>query len=134
MAKSALSLSVKQMVSTMSSSTRRVVQQYGSSPPGRPVEGSEGNIRRATLDELSDLYDRGELEPSGDKGEIPEDEFPDDFWDRAVMVDPPPRSVHLKLDRDVFDYFKAQGKGHLTRMQNVLRAYVRAQKSRSDET
>lgn len=43
---------------------------------------------------------------------------------------PPPRSVHLKLDRDVFDFFKSQGKGHLTRMQNVLKAYVRAQTRR----
>ncbi|MGV8841173.1 MAG: BrnA antitoxin family protein [Bauldia sp.] len=39
-----------------------------------------------------------------------------------------PRSVHLKLDPDVFEFFwqEAQGKGHITRMQNVLRAYVRA--------
>lgn len=38
------------------------------------------------------------------------------------------RSVHLKLDPEVFACFVAEtgGKGHLTRMQNVLRAYVKA--------
>jgi uncharacterized protein (DUF4415 family) len=40
----------------------------------------------------------------------------------------PRRSVHLKLDPEVFDFFyqEAGGKGHLTRMQNVLKAYVNA--------
>ena len=32
-------------------------------------------------------------------------------------------SVHLRLDSDVVDWFKARGKGHLTRMNAVLRAY-----------
>jgi uncharacterized protein (DUF4415 family) len=36
------------------------------------------------------------------------------------------RSVHLRLEPEVFAYFKAGGKGHLTRMQNVLKAYVKA--------
>lgn len=79
------------------------------------------------------MYDRGELEPSGDEGEMPDDEFPDDFWEKAVVVEPPPRSVHLKLDPEVFHFFKAGGKGHLTRMQNVLKAYVKAQKARGHQ-
>jgi uncharacterized protein (DUF4415 family) len=37
-------------------------------------------------------------------------------------------SVHLRLDRDVVEWFKAHGKGHLTRMNAVLRAFVDAQK------
>jgi len=38
--------------------------------------------------------------------------------------------VHLKLDPDVFAFFKQQGKGHITRMQDVLKAYVKAQQGR----
>jgi uncharacterized protein (DUF4415 family) len=38
-------------------------------------------------------------------------------------------SVHLRLDSDVVEWFKANGKGHLTRMNAVLKAYVEAQKS-----
>jgi uncharacterized protein (DUF4415 family) len=37
-------------------------------------------------------------------------------------------SVHLRLDSDVVEWFKAHGKGHLTRMNAVLRAYVETQK------
>ncbi len=37
-------------------------------------------------------------------------------------------SVHLRLDSDVFEWFKRQGEGHLTRMNAVLRSYVDAHK------
>ncbi len=52
-----------------------------------------------------------------------------EFWAKAVLVTPrKPKSVHLKLDPEVFDYFVqiTGGKGHLTRMQAVLKAYVEA--------
>lgn len=50
------------------------------------------------------------------------------FWAEASLVEPraATRSVHLKIDADVFEFFKAGGKGHVTRMQEVLKAYVRA--------
>jgi len=72
------------------------------------------------------MKDRGELIDRPDTGFG--EELPDDFWDEAELVMPGSRAVHLHLDAEVFDFFKAQGKGHLTRMQNVLRAYVRAKK------
>jgi uncharacterized protein (DUF4415 family) len=53
----------------------------------------------------------------------------DDFWKRARIAMPPGKtSVHLRLDSDVFDWFKRQGGGHLTRMNAVLRSYVEAHK------
>ncbi len=52
-----------------------------------------------------------------------------DFWDKAKIVQPEPKkSVHLRVDADILDFFKAQGKGHLTRMNAVLRSYVEAQR------
>jgi len=52
-----------------------------------------------------------------------------DFWKSARVVMPAGKtSVHLRLDSDVVEWFKANGKGHLTRMNAVLRAYVDAQK------
>lgn len=77
------------------------------------------------------MYDRGELDQTDESGMV--EELPDDFWDNAVVVEPPPRSVHLKLEPEVFQFFKSGGKGHLTRMQNVLKAYVKAQKTRAGE-
>ncbi|MDF1721572.1 MAG: BrnA antitoxin family protein [Minwuia sp.] len=38
--------------------------------------------------------------------------------------------VTLRIDADVLAWFKAQGKGHLTRMNAVLRAYMAAHSDR----
>ena len=52
-----------------------------------------------------------------------------DFWKRARVVMPSGKtSVHLRVDSDVFDWFKRQGGGHLTRLNAVLRSYVEAHK------
>jgi uncharacterized protein (DUF4415 family) len=51
----------------------------------------------------------------------------EDFWKRARVVMPSGKtSVHLRVDSDVFEWFKRQGEGHLTRMNAVLRSYVDA--------
>lgn len=83
------------------------------------------DIRRASLEEIIQMDERGELyrNPSAPEGP----DLPDDFWETAVWVEPARRSVHLKLDAEVFDFFQRGGKGHITRMQNVLKAYVKAQ-------
>jgi uncharacterized protein (DUF4415 family) len=53
----------------------------------------------------------------------------EDFWKSAKILYPPGKtSVHLRLDSDIVDWFRAHGKGHLTRMNAVLRAYVDAHK------
>ena len=53
----------------------------------------------------------------------------EEFWKSACVVLPPGKtSVHLRLDSDVVEWFKSNGKGHLTRMNAVLRAYVETQK------
>lgn len=54
----------------------------------------------------------------------------EDFWKNARVVLPRGKtSVHLRLDSDIVEWFRADGKGHLTRMNAVLRAYVEAQKN-----
>jgi uncharacterized protein (DUF4415 family) len=54
----------------------------------------------------------------------------EDFWRNARVVLPPlnKASVHLRLDADVLDWFRAQGKGHLSRMNAVLRSFMEAHK------
>ncbi|MGZ9810937.1 BrnA antitoxin family protein [Pseudoroseicyclus sp. H15] len=77
------------------------------------------------------MKDRGEIGSSPDAA-IDDGKLPDGFWEEAEWYEAAARkSVHLKLEPEVFEFFKAGGKGHLTRMQNVLAAYVRAQKSRA---
>ena len=82
------------------------------------------STRRASLAELRAMTDRGEVRRGDPVTE--DDRLPAAFWGEAEVVVPPKTSVHLKLDREVFDFFKEGGKGHLTRMQNVLAAYARA--------
>lgn len=90
---------------------------------------TEENIKRATLAELRQMKDTGELYHNPNAPEGPA--LPDSFWKNAVWVEPKgTTSVHLKLDPEVFDFFKGQGKGHITRMQDVLKAYVKAHQNR----
>lgn len=53
------------------------------------------------------------------------DWFGDVDWSNATVVVPVPKSaVSIRLDSDVLDFFKAQGKGYQTRINAVLRHYM----------
>ena len=70
---------------------------------------------------------RGDYVPT--RADAPEIELDEDIWRHAQVVVPPGKtSVHLRVDADVLAWFKAQGRGHLTRMNAVLRAYMEAHK------
>ncbi len=46
------------------------------------------------------------------------------FWANAVLVKPERKAqITLRLDSDILEWFKAQGKGYQTRINSVLRAY-----------
>jgi uncharacterized protein (DUF4415 family) len=48
-------------------------------------------------------------------------------WTKAELILPESKlSVNLRLDREIVEFFKGQGKGHISRMQAVLKAYVEA--------
>lgn len=86
---------------------------------------TDENIKRYTLEDLRRMKDEGDFYDSHNAPDGPE--LGPDFWANAVWVEPQgTTSVHLKLDPEVFAYFKSQGKGHITRMQEVLKAYVKA--------
>jgi uncharacterized protein (DUF4415 family) len=49
------------------------------------------------------------------------------FFDRArVRMPQRKRSISLRVDPDVLEWFKDQGRGYQTRINAVLKAYVRA--------
>lgn len=81
------------------------------------------DIRRFSLDELRARRERGETETRDDAPAYPVDES---FWERAELVPPRRPKVHtgLRLDADVLDFFKAQGRGWQTRINAVLRSYM----------
>ena len=54
--------------------------------------------------------------------------LPADFWDDAVVVYPEAKqAISLRVDKHVLDWFKRKGPRYQTRMNAVLRAYVRHQ-------
>lgn len=89
------------------------------------------DIKTAPLEALRAMKERGELSaPDGDAADI---DLPEGFWDEAELRLPKRKQqVNMRVDPDILDFFKAQGKGHLTRMHAVLRAYVDLQKRRAE--
>lgn len=51
-------------------------------------------------------------------------------WESTIIIGLPPRKrdVHIRLDEDVVDWFRAQGRGYQTRINAVLRAFVESRK------
>lgn len=65
-----------------------------------------------------------------DYSDIPE--MDEAFFEAARLVMPSgvqKRPISLRVDDDVLQWFKAQGKGHLSRMNAVLRAYMLASRT-----
>ena len=123
---------------TSPSSTRRAKTHSVSSLLGELDDEPDTDIRRVTVQELRAMERRGELHQT--KPDAEEIELDDSFWDNARIQAPlfPPEapaprkvSVHLRVDQDVLDWFRAQGKGHLTRMNAVLRAYFESRRHKS---
>lgn len=72
----------------------------------RQRKATEAEIRRTSPAELSDL--------------------PATFWDEAEVVAPSPkRAVSIRLDEDVLDWFRRSGPRYQSRMNAVLRMYVK---------
>ncbi|CDF86515.1 hypothetical protein PKB_5202 [Pseudomonas knackmussii B13] len=63
-----------------------------------------------------------------DTSEIPE--LGDAFFEQAELHVPAKQSVTIRLDADVLAWFKEQGAGYQTRINQLLRQYMQAQLSR----
>lgn len=93
------------------------------------MSGNSTTVKRS-LSEIRAMRARGEDLTRPDAPEA--ESLGEDFWRNARVVMPRGKtSVHLRLDSDIVEWFKANGKGHLTRMNAVLRAYVDAHKKAS---
>ena len=90
------------------------------------LKQADGTYRRAK-DHTDYSALRKQNDASIDYSDLPEADA--EFWRNAEIAAPQPKkSVHLRVDADVLEWFKAQGKGHLTRMNTVLRSYMQAHK------
>ncbi|MFJ4396445.1 BrnA antitoxin family protein [Pseudomonas sp. NPDC089396] len=60
-----------------------------------------------------------------DTSDVPE--LDDDFFRQAELRVPAKQTVTIRLDADVLAWFKAQGAGYQTRINQLLRQYMQAQ-------
>ncbi len=90
------------------------------------------HMKPMLLDELRQMKGKTDWDRLAREGDF-EGEDEDDFevdWSTARLVIPEPKkAVSLRIDPDVLDFFKSQGKGYQTRMNAVLRAYMDAKKA-----
>ncbi|NBZ86807.1 BrnA antitoxin family protein [Stagnihabitans tardus] len=91
---------------------------------------NENTIKRYTIEEIRKAKgqtDWDRLATAPDPGPDPDDIEVD--WATARIVTPEPKqALSIRLDKDLIDFFKDQGKGYQTRINAVLRAYMEAQK------
>ena len=91
------------------------------------AENTKGRSREGTTDwdRLDAITDR-EIEEA--VASDPDTELLDEnFWKRAKVVLPEGKqTISLRVDRDVLNWFRKQGKGYQTHMNRVLRAYMEA--------
>ena len=51
-----------------------------------------------------------------------------DFWDNAKpMFSKGKKAISIRLDEDIIEFFKEEGKGYQSKINNVLRTYIEAQ-------
>ena len=95
------------------------------------------NITRITLEDAIRRKGEGKTdwerlrreEAAGIEPEQDPDEGEFD-WSRAQITMPRPKqAISVRLDADVLDFFRAEGRGYQTRMNAVLRSYMKAHQS-----
>ena len=80
------------------------------------------NASKTDFKRLSKLKDK-----DIDTGEIPE--LGDDFFKNAELHVPAKQAVTIRLDADVLEWFKSQGAGYQTRINQLLRQYMQAHRT-----
>jgi uncharacterized protein (DUF4415 family) len=98
-------------------------------------------IVRRTSDELKEMRRRGEsrtdwkrIRKMRDKDIVLDEDAPEiteEMLRKAVVVRRRKGSLTLRVDQDVLDWLRAQGRGYQTRINALLRAYMEEAKKAS---
>jgi uncharacterized protein (DUF4415 family) len=80
-------------------------------------------LSKKRLEEIKAIQDE-----NIDYSDIPKTD--EDFWAEAEIKMPEPKKgVYIRLDPDILDWLKRQGKGYQARINAILRAYYEAHKN-----
>ena len=78
------------------------------------------SISRKRLKQIKNIKDE-----DIDYSDIPE--LDEDFWANTTPVYPKgKKAISIRLDQDIIDFFKHQGRGYQSKINNVLRSYIEA--------
>ena len=105
------------------------------------------NIVRYSGDELKAMIGRGESKSDWARAAAMTDaeieatiaSNPDEAgmvidWSTATVEIPEPKAVlNMRIDRDVLDFFRSEGRGYQTKINAVLRGYVEQMRRRAGE-
>lgn len=82
--------------------------------------GNIMNIDKKRLNEIKSIKDE-----NIDYSDIPE--LDENFWKNMKPVYPKQKkAISIRLDQDIIDFFKLDGKGYQSKINNILRSYVEA--------
>ena len=62
-----------------------------------------------------------------DTSDIPE--LDEDFFKNAILRTPGKKPITIRLDKDVLEWFKGQGQGYQSRINQLLRRYMETHQS-----
>lgn len=78
------------------------------------------SISKKRLKEISKIKDK-----DIDYSDIPE--LDEEFWNNAELAVPKNKErITIRVDSDVLDYFRSRGKGYQTKINTILKTYVKA--------
>lgn len=86
---------------------------------------ADDDTRQYSLADIRQMKAKGLTKAT--PADAPEIELNDAFWRNAQIVEtraPRKTSVHLRVDPETLAFFRSVGRGHLTRMAKVLKAYA----------
>jgi uncharacterized protein (DUF4415 family) len=89
---------------------------------------ADADTKRYSRSDIAAMKAKGDVRAT--PADAPQLKLDEAFWERARIVESRPRrksSVHLRLDPATLDFYRSAGRGHLTRMADILRAYAESQ-------
>ena len=88
------------------------------------LDGLHDNTDWEKVDALTDTDIEKAVHADPDAPELLEEEW----FNKATLVNRSKEPITIRMDKDVLDFFKKQGKGYQTKINSVLRTFVEAHK------
>ena len=99
---------------------------------------NEETITRMSLEEAVRRRGKGQTDwerlrreqEAGLEPDVDPDEGEFDWSQARVVMPPAKQAISVRIDRDVLEFFRSQGRGYQTRINAVLRSYMEAKRER----